>query len=89
MLETKDSKKHVRENALPTDKIEHDIARGRADVGDAPTAETLGTLARKVISSSRHTDSRRLARAVNKTNSRAISKALGSNDADDWIGKLS
>ncbi len=38
--------------------------RGRADVGDVPTAETLGTLARKVLSTSRHQDSRRLARAV-------------------------
>ena len=29
-----------------------------------PTAETLGRLARKVLSSSRHTESRELARAV-------------------------
>jgi hypothetical protein len=33
-------------------------------VGDVPTAETLGMLARKVLSSSRHADSRGLARAV-------------------------
>ncbi len=38
--------------------------QGRADVGDVPTAETLGTLARKVLSSSRHAESRELARAV-------------------------
>jgi hypothetical protein len=34
------------------------------DVGETPTAETLGSLARKVLASSRHADSRRLARAV-------------------------
>ena len=33
-------------------------------VGDVPTAQTLGTLARKVLSSSRHIESRELARAV-------------------------
>ena len=60
----KDSKKHVRENALPTGKIKHETTQGRADVGDVPTAETLGTLARKVLSSSRHGESRELARAV-------------------------
>ena len=38
--------------------------QGRADVGDVPNAETLGTLARKVLSSSRHAASRELARAV-------------------------
>ena len=38
--------------------------QGRADVGDVPNAETLGTLARKVLSSSRHAESRELARAV-------------------------
>jgi hypothetical protein len=62
--ETKDSKKHFRENALPTGKIERETAQGRADVGDVPTAETLGVLARKVLSSSRHAESRDLARAV-------------------------
>jgi hypothetical protein len=62
--ETKDEKKHVRENALPTGKIEHETGKGRADVGDVPTAQTLGMLARKILSSSRHADSRRLARAV-------------------------
>jgi len=64
LAETKDEKKHVRENALPTGKIERETTQGRADVGETPTAETLGTLARKVLSSSRHADSRRLARAV-------------------------
>jgi len=34
------------------------------DVGDVPTAQTLGSLARKVLSSSRHAESRELARAV-------------------------
>jgi len=62
--ESKDSEKHVRENALPTGKIDGETAEGRVDVGDMPTAETLGTLARKVLSSSRHADSRQLARAV-------------------------
>lgn len=32
--------------------------------GDVPTAETIGMLARKVLSSSRHADSRCLVRAV-------------------------
>ncbi len=49
---------------MPTGKIEHDTTQGRADVGDVPTAQTLGTLARKVLSSSRHANSRHLARAV-------------------------
>jgi hypothetical protein len=49
---------------LPSGKIEHDTTQGRADVGDMPTAETLGSLARKVLSSSRHAESRELARAV-------------------------
>ena len=64
VVETKDEKKHVRENALPTRKIERATTQGRADVGDVPTAETLGTLARKVLSSSMHAESRALARAV-------------------------
>jgi len=64
LAETRDEKKHVRKNALPAGKIEREIMQGRADVGDVPTAQTLGTLARKVLSSSRHADSRRLARAV-------------------------
>jgi hypothetical protein len=64
LAETKDSKKHVRENALPTGKIEAETTRGSADVGDVPTAQTLGTLARNVLSSSRHAESRELARAV-------------------------
>ena len=64
LAETKDEKKHVRENALPTGKTEHQTTEGRADVGDVPTAETLGMLARKVLSSSRHAASRELARAV-------------------------
>jgi len=45
-------------------KIERDTTEGRVDVGELPTAETLGTLARKVLSSSRHAESRELARAV-------------------------
>jgi hypothetical protein len=64
LSETKDVEKHVRENVLPTGKIGTETAQGRADVGETPTAETLGTLARKVLSSSRHADSRCLARAV-------------------------
>ena len=64
LAETKDEEKHVRENALPTSKTESETTQGRADVGDVPTAQTLGTLARKVLSSSRHADSRELARAV-------------------------
>ena len=64
LAETKDSKKHVRETALPTGKLECETTQGGADVGDVPTAETLGVLARKVLSSSRHADSRGLARAV-------------------------
>ena len=62
--ESKREEKHVRENALPTGKIEPDTTQGRADVGETPTAETLGSLARKVLSSSRHAESRELARAV-------------------------
>jgi hypothetical protein len=62
--EPKDSEKHVRETALPTGKTERETTQGRADVGDLPTAETLGTLARGVLSSSRHAESRELARAV-------------------------
>ena len=64
LAETEDVEKHVRETALPSGKIERETKQGRADVGDVPTARTLGTLARKVLSSSRHADSRRLARAV-------------------------
>ena len=64
LAETRDEKKHVRENALPSGKIGTETAQGRADVGDVTTAETLGTLARKVLSSSRHAESRQLARAV-------------------------
>ena len=63
LAETKDEKKHVRENALPTGKTERDTTEGRADVGETPTAETLGSLARKVLSSSRHAESRELALA--------------------------
>ena len=62
--ESKHEEKHFRENALPTGKIEPEVTQGRADVGDMPTAETLGSLARKVLSRSRHADSRELARAV-------------------------
>jgi hypothetical protein len=62
--EPKDSGKHFRENALPTGKIEGEPTQGRADVGDVPTAETLGALARKVLSNSRLAESRELARLV-------------------------
>jgi hypothetical protein len=44
-------------------------------VGETPTAETLGTLARKVLSSSRHADSRRLARAVLRLLARSIEQS--------------
>jgi len=50
--ESKHEEKHFRETALPTGKIDAEVTQGRADVGDMPTAETLGTLARKVLSSS-------------------------------------
>ena len=62
--ESKHEEKHFRETALPTGKIGRETVQGRADVGDVPTAETLGTLARKVLSSSRHAESRELARVV-------------------------
>ena len=66
---SRDSEKHARENALPTVKIEHETTQGRADVGDVPTAETL---ARKVLSSSQHAESRQLARAVSRLLARSI-----------------
>ena len=62
--ESKHEEKHFRETVLPSGKIEAETEQGRADVGDTPTAETLGALARKVLSSSRHAESRELARAV-------------------------
>ena len=62
--ESKHGKKQFREIVLPSGKIEAAPAQGRADVGDVPTAKTLGRLARKVISKSRHAESRELARAV-------------------------
>ena len=49
---------------MPSGKIDGETAKGRADVGETPTAETLGSLARKVLSSSRHVESRELARVV-------------------------
>ena len=64
LAETRDGEKHVGETALPSGKIERETAQGRADVGDVPTAETLGRLAREVLSNSRHAESRELARAV-------------------------
>ena len=64
LAETEDRENHVQETVLPTGKIEIETVRGRADVGDVPTAQTLGTLARKVLSSSRLTESRELARAA-------------------------
>jgi len=62
--ESKHEEKQFRETALPSGKTERVIRQGRADVGDMPTAETLGSLARKVLSSSRHAESRELAQAV-------------------------
>ena len=64
MPESNDSEKHFRENALRTGKLERETTQGRADVGDVPTAETLGALARKVLSNSRLAESRELARLV-------------------------
>jgi hypothetical protein len=49
---------------LPSGKTDAETTQGRADVGDMPTADTLGSLARKVLSSSRHAESRELARVV-------------------------
>ena len=49
---------------MPSGKIEHETTQGRADVGDMPTAETLGALARNVLSSCRHSESREFACAV-------------------------
>ena len=62
--ESKHEEKQFRETVLPSGKIEHETTQGRADVGDVPTAKTLGRLARKVISKSRHAESRELVRAV-------------------------
>ena len=64
LAETKDERKHVGENVLPTGKIEHETMQGRADAGDVPTGKALGTLARKVLASSRHADARRMAYSV-------------------------
>ena len=60
----KGNEKPFREMALPSGKNRSSDAPGRADVGDMPTAETLGSLARHVLSRSRHAESRELARAV-------------------------
>lgn len=62
--ESKHEETHFRETVLPNAKTDAETTQGRADVGDTPTAETLGALARKVLSSSRHAESRELARAV-------------------------
>ena len=62
--ETKDSEKHFRETALPSGKIDAEVTQGRADVGEMPTAETSGRLAREVLSNSRHAESRERAPAV-------------------------
>ena len=43
--------------------MDGETAKGRAEVGDMPTAETLGSLARKVLSSSRRAESRELVRS--------------------------
>ena len=37
---------------------------GQGEMGEVPTAETLGALTRKVLSNSRQAESRELARAV-------------------------
>jgi len=71
----KGNEKPFRETALPSGKIEAPTTQGRAEVGDVPTAETLGTLARKVWSSSRHADSRRSARAVLRLLARSIEQS--------------
>ena len=47
LAESKDGERHFRETALPTGQIDDETAQGRADVGDVPTAQTLGTLARQ------------------------------------------
>ncbi len=62
--ESKHEEKHFRETVLPSGETDAETAQGRADLGETPTAETLGMLARKVLSSSRHAESRQLARAV-------------------------
>jgi len=62
--ESEHEEKHFRETDLPSGKTDAETTQGRADVGETPTAETLGSLARKVLSSSRHAESRELARAV-------------------------
>jgi hypothetical protein len=49
---------------VPTGKVEPEFMLGEADVGEVPTAETLGALTRKVLSNSRQAESRELARAV-------------------------
>jgi ubiquitin len=62
--ESKHEEKQFRETVLPSGKIEHETTQGRADVGDVPTAETSGRLAREVLSNSRHAESRERAPAV-------------------------
>ena len=62
--ESEHEEKQFRETVLPTGKMEAETTQGRANVGETPTAETLGSLARKVLSSSWHAESRELARAV-------------------------
>ena len=72
---------------MPTGKIERETTQGRADVGDAPIAETLGTLAHKVLSSSRHAESRELARATGErtTTSPEVVVRLDPDDAYDVV----
>ena len=62
--ESKHEEKHFRETALPTGKIDAEVTQGKGGRGDMPTAETLGALARKVLSNSRLAESRELARLV-------------------------
>jgi hypothetical protein len=73
--ESKHEEKHFRETVLPSGKIEHETTQERADVGDVPTAKTLGSLARKVLSSSRHPESRQLARAILQLLARARTRS--------------
>ena len=55
--EPKHREKHFRETVFPSGKNERETTQGRADLGDMPTADTLGSLARTVLSSSRHAES--------------------------------
>jgi hypothetical protein len=66
--ESEHEEKRFRETVLPSGKIEAETEQGRADAGDVPTAETLGTLARveslKTSSRSSNQGFRQLARYI-------------------------